>query len=70
MQPLSKRGKINALHIRLRKGGVKKRFCLCRNFRRESSIVIKPLPPCFMGVYDLSPSDFGCNPPYNVDNFP
>ena len=69
VQPLSKRGKISTLRIGLRKGGVKKRFCLCRNFRRESSIVINHLPPYFMGVYSLSTSEFWCNPPYIVDNF-
>ena len=31
----SKRGCISVLHKSLRKRGVEKRFCLCRNFRRE-----------------------------------
>ena len=30
---------------------------------------IKPLPPSFLGIYNLSTSDLGCNAPYMVNNF-
>ena len=30
---------------------------------------IKPLPPYFLGIYNLSTSDLGCNAPYIVNNF-
>ena len=29
----------------------------------------KPLPPWFLGIYNLSTSDLGCNAPYMVNNF-
>ena len=34
----------------------------------QSFMDIKPLPP-FLGIYNLSISDFGCNVPYIVNNF-
>ena len=40
VQAQSKRGWISALHKSLLKGRVKKRFCLCRNFRREFTFSI------------------------------
>ena len=30
---------------------------------------IKPLPPSFLGIYNLSTSDLRCNAPYIVNNF-
>ena len=30
---------------------------------------IKPIPPLFLGIYNLSTSDLGCNAPYVVNNF-
>ena len=30
---------------------------------------IKPLPPYFLGIYNLSTSDLGYNAPYMVNNF-
>ena len=30
---------------------------------------IKPLPSCFLGIYNLSTSDLGFNAPYMLNNF-
>ena len=30
---------------------------------------IKPLPPSFLGIYNLPASDLGCNAAYMVNNF-
>ena len=35
----------------------------------QPSMDIKPLPPSFLGIYNLSPSDLGCNAPYMVNSF-
>ena len=35
-----KKGRISALHKSISKDGVKKRFVLCRNFRREFTLSI------------------------------